>query len=68
MFLTARILPISVQREEVNYVSRSEVRLFGTPNLATQPRMSALAHDMAVMSGNGITSGHRDHLSTMVKR
>ena len=67
MFLIANVLPISAQREDVNWAPRSEVRLLGTPNLATQPRMRALAHVVAVMSGTGIASGHLDHLSTIVK-
>ena len=67
IFLIANVLPISVHSEEVNCVPLSEVRLLGTPNLATQPRMRALAHVLAVMSGTGIASGHLDHLSTIVK-
>ena len=67
IFLIANVLPISVHSEEVNCAPLSEVRLLGTPNLATQPRMRALAHAVAMMSGTGIASGHLDHLSAMVK-
>ena len=41
----------------------SDVRLLGTPNLETHPRMRALAQDTAVISASGTASGHLDHLS-----
>ena len=67
MILIGRVLLNSDQMADVNCVPRSEVRLVGTPSLATQPRMRAFAHDGAEMSGTGTASGHLDHLSTMVK-
>ena len=63
----ANILLISAQSKDVNWAPRSDVRLVGTPKRATQPRISALAHVAAVMSGTGMASGHLDHLSTIVK-
>ena len=63
----ANILLISAQSEDVNWAPQSDVSLVGTPKRATQPRMSALAHMAAVMSGTGMASGHLDHLSTIVK-
>ena len=57
----------SAQRAEVNCALWSEVRFVGTPNLATQPQMRALAQAAAEMSASGTASGHRDHLSTIVK-
>ena len=61
------VLLISAQSEDMNCAPRSEVTLVGTPNRATQPRINALAHVAAVMSGTGMASGHLDHLSTIVK-
>ena len=63
----ANTLLILAQSEDVNWAPRSDVRLVGTPKRAIHPRMSALAHVAAVMSGTGMGSGHLDHLSTMVK-
>ena len=67
IFLIARVLLSSAQSEEVNWAPPSEVRLVGTPNLATHPRMRASAHVAAEMSWTGTASGHLDHLSTIVK-
>ena len=68
MFFTDSSLPISAHSEDVNCVPQSDVRLLGTPNLETHPRMRALAQDTAVMSASGTASGHLDHLSTIVNR
>ena len=51
----------------MNWAPRSEVRLVGTPNLATHPLMRVSAHDAAEMLWTGTASGHLDHLSTIVK-
>ena len=50
-----------------NWMPLSEVRVAGTPNLATQEDMKAAAHVFAVISFNGTASNHLMVLSMMVK-
>ena len=50
-----------------NCVPLSEVRVAGTPNLATQEDMKAAAHVLAVISFSGTASSHLVVLSIMVR-
>ena len=51
---------------EENCMPLSEVRVAGTPNLATQEDMKAAEHAIAVISFNGTASSHLVVLSMMV--
>ena len=50
-----------------NCVPLSEVRVVGTPNLATQDDMKAAVHVLAVISFRGTASNHLVVLSIMVR-
>ena len=50
-----------------NCVPLSEVRVSGTPNLATQDAMKAAEHVLAVISFRGTASNHLVVLSIMVR-
>ena len=50
-----------------NCVPLSEVRVAGTPHLATQEDMKAAAHMFAVISFSGTASSHLVVLSMMVR-
>ena len=52
---------------DVNCVPLSEVRVAGTPNLATQDYMKAAAHMLAVISFRGTASNHLVVLSIIVR-
>ncbi len=52
---------------EENCVPLSEVRVAGTPNLATQEDMKAAEHVLAVISFSGTASNHLVVLSMMVR-
>jgi len=54
--------------EETNWLPLSEVRVAGTPNLATQAAMKARTQDSAVIEDKGTTSGHLVLLSIMVSK
>ena len=54
--------------EDVNWAPRSEVILAGTPNLAIQPEMRALAQSAADMEDRGTTLGQQKVLSRMENR
>ena len=50
-----------------NCVPLSEVRIAGTPNLATQEDMKAAVHVLAVISFSGTASNHLVVLSIIVR-
>ena len=52
---------------DVNCVPLSEVRVAGTPNLATQDDTKVAAHVLAVISFRGTASNHLVVLSIMVR-
>ena len=55
------------QMEEVNWAPLSEVRRAGTPNLEIQVEMKACAQDSAEIEDRGMTSGHLEVLSIIVR-
>ena len=59
-------LQTPVQMEDMNWLPLSEVRVSGTPNLATQVEIKALTQDSAVIDNKGTTSGHLVLLSIIV--
>ncbi len=66
------LIPSSLVRpahsEEVNWRPWSEVRMDGTPNLATQDEMRASTQSSAAMDFKGAASNHLDDLSTIVNK
>jgi hypothetical protein len=56
------------QEAEVNCAPLSEVRVSGTPNLATQLNRKASPQEAAEMSLRGTASNQREVRSTIVRR
>ena len=63
-----RVEHTPAQTEEVNCVPRSEVRVADTPKREIQVEINARTQDSADIDCNGVTSGHLDVLSIMVRR
>jgi len=62
-------LQTSVQMENMNWLSLSEVRVAGTPNRETQVGIKAQMQDSAeAIEDRGTTSGHLALLSIIVSK
>jgi hypothetical protein len=66
--LIPRPLQKEVHEAEENWVPLSEVRVSGTPNLATQQERNADTQEAADISLRGTASSQREVRSTIVSR